>query len=276
MYQEFSITSIDTIIQNKQIVITANKAINKNNNDNIVIQVYERETKTPVLFDFAIDFCTLTITLKEWPIPNTDYIIGVTGITSVTDDTLDANIKKRIRFVSNVMSKVKISSPAMFEEIKSLDIKLSEHAELPEHIVNKFYLEISTDNAFFNITNKLTLDKDTATLYLKQNGQHFIRARVQSDDTNFSIWSPVISFIYGNIDTPNVPPVSTDDTDDVNIDVDLGDDDSEPTVDMSDPFVITEYPEQGVTPDESLLIAFSNLIDDLSLDNITIVRKEVR
>ena len=78
------------------------------------------------------------------------------------------------------------------------------------------------------------------------------------------------------MDTPNAPPVPTDDHGDIDIDVDLGDDDSEPTVDMSGPFVITEYPEQGVTPDESLLIAFSNLIDDLSLDNITIVRKEVR
>ena len=275
MYQEFSIISIDTVIQKKQITIEANKAINNMNDEDIIIQVYERETKTPMLFDHSIDFDKLIITLKEWPIPNTDYIIGVTGITSVTGDELDSNIKKRVRFDSKVLSKVKIASPAMFEEAKALNVKLTEVYERPEDIINKFYIEVSSDNAFFDVTNRTTIDKDTVTLSLKQNGQYYIRARVQSDDTNFSVWSSTISFIYGSKENSNVPPV-VDNDDNIDIDVDLGEDDLEPAIDISEPFIITDYPDQGVTPEEGLLIAFSNLIDDMSLDNIIITRKEVR
>ena len=277
MYQEFSIISIDTVIQKKQITIEANKAINNMNDENIIIQVYERETKTPMLFDHSIDFDKLIITLKEWPIPNTDYIVGVTGITSVTGDELDSNIKKRVRFDSKVLSKVKIASPAMFEEAKALNVKLTEVYERPEDIINKFYIEVSSDNAFFDVTNRTTIDKDTVTLSLKQNGQYYIRARVQSDETNFSAWSPIISFIYGSKVVPS-DPITPEDEDhgEADIDVDLGEDDLEPVIDISEPFIITDYPDQGVTPEEGLLIAFSNLIDDMSLDNIIITRKEVR
>jgi hypothetical protein len=274
MYQEFSIISIDAITKSKQIIVTANKAINENNNEGIIIQVYERETKTPVLFDYDIDFESLVITLKEWPIPNTDYILGVSGITSVTDDSLDTNIKKRLKFDSNVVSEVKITSPAVFEEIQKLEIKLVETADMPESLVNLFYVEVATDNAFFNVTNKATIDKDNMIMFLKETGQYFIRARVQVDESNYSIWSETISFIYGSKDiTPAVP--TDEEAGYIDIDTDLGDDE-EPEIDISDPFTIVEYPEQGVTPEEGMLIVFSNYLNDMSIDNIVITRKDVR
>lgn len=272
MYQEFAITSIDTEIQNKRIIIKANKAINKNI-ENIVIDIYERDTKTPVLFDYCIDIDKVIIKLKEWPIPNTDYILGVTGITSILDETLDANIKKRIKFTSNVISKVKITSPVMFEEIKDLDIVLVEDIE---NKTNSYYIEVAKDNSFFNITNKVIVNKEFIRLDLKDKGQHFIRARVQTDDSNYSKWSSTISFIYGNSNI-SIPNCNTDKDicEDVEIDTDFGDQDL-PELDLSDPFIITEYPEQGITPEEGLLIAFNNYINDMSLDNIIVTRKEVK
>lgn len=273
MYQEFAVVSIDTIIQDKQIILTSNKAINQNSLNDIVIELFERATKTPLIFDYEVDFDKLIIKLKEWPIPNTDYILGVAGMTSITDETLGTNIKKRLQFKSNVVSIVKITSPIMFEEIKSLDIKLLESAEDATNLTNSFYIEVATDNSFFNITNKTTLNSNTVTIALKEQGQHFIRARVQTDDANYSIWSPVISFIYGANVIP--PVIENEDDDEIDIETDLGDD-MDPVIDISGPFEIIEFPDQGITPEEALLIAFSNNLDDMSIDNIMITRKDVR
>jgi hypothetical protein len=274
MYQEFAIIGIEPITKDKQIIITANKAINENIKDSIIIQVYERQTKADLLFDYEVQYEKLIITLKDWPIPNTDYILGVSGILSVTDEELTSNVKTRFKFNSDVLTTAKILSPAMFEEVKSLDIKLLEVSEKPEDLINQYYIEVATDNAFYNVTNKTTICKDNATLYVKEEGQYFIRARVQRDDSNYSEWSTIISFIYGNKGAVT-PPVQDTDVFDINVDID-NPDEMEPEVSIFDPFVITEYPEQGVTPDTSLLIAFSNLIDDMSLDNIIITRKDVR
>lgn len=273
MYQEFAVVSIDTIIQDKQIILTSNKAINPNSLNDIVIELFERATKTPLLFDYEVNFDKLIIKLKEWPIPNTDYILGVTGMASITEETLDTNIKKRLQFKSNVVSTVKVISPVMFEETSSLAIKLLESAEDTTKLTNSFYIEIATDNSFFNITNKTTLNSTSVTIALKEQGQHFVRARVQTDDSNYSIWSPVISFIYGaNV----IPPIIEDINDDeIDIETDL-DDDMDPIIDISGPFEIIEFPDQGVTPEEALLIAFSNNLDDMSIDNIIITRKDVR
>lgn len=271
MYQEFSILSIEAIIQDRQIIVTANKAINPNNTD-IVVELYERSSRTPVLIDSAIDGDKLIITLKDWPVPNVDYILGITGITSVTDETLDSNIKKRLKFTSSVMSTVKIVSPVIFEEINSLDIKLVEEASSISDLLNSFYVEIATDNAFYNIVNKANLIRDNITLSLKADGEYYIRARVQQDDSNYSIWSDTIPFVYGK--PTDSAPLEGDDDNPADIQVDV--DDGEPEVDVSGPLFIVDLPEQGVTPEEGLLIAFSNYLDDMSIDNIIITRKDVR
>jgi hypothetical protein len=274
MYNEFSIVAIDTAIQNKQIIIEANKTINSNASDNIVIELYERATKTPLVFNYTVEKEKLIITSRDWPIPNTDYILGVTGITSVTGDTLEGNIKKRVKFESNVLSTVKVTSPIMFEEVKSLDINLVEEADDSANLVGSYYIEVATDNAFFNIVHQTTASKASFTLYLKEQGQHFIRARVQKDDCNYSRWSPAISFIYGAV--PESYPTDLEEEEALNdIPIEI-DDDLEPIIDLSVAFEIIELPEQGVTPEEALLIAFSNVIDDLSIDNIVITRKDVR
>jgi hypothetical protein len=267
MYQEFSIITIDTIMETKQIIITTNKAINENAVDNIIVELYERASKTPLIFDYEVNGENIIITLKDWPIPNTDYILGVQGITSVLEETLDGSVKKRIQFKSNVLSNVKIISPVMFQEVKSLDIKLVEEADDTKNLIGSYYIEIATDNAFFNIVHKTPLYTDNLTMYLKEHGQYFIRARVQLDESNYSKWCSMISFIYGGVKQEPVPSVPDDNH--VDIPIDMGDDDNNPTVDITGPFIMIEELEQGVTPDGSLAIAFSNLIDDFSLENIT-------
>ena len=270
MYKQFDVLSIEAIAGTKEIIITTNKDIDENNYENIVINIFQRTNKSPVLFDYEIKNEVLKITLKDWPTPNLDYILGIEGIKSITNDEL-SSIKRRIRFDSNVTSQVKIISPAMFEEVKSLTVELKETADKEEDIINSYYIEIAKDNAFYDLVNKTTINKNEVTLYLKENGQYFIRARVQADENNYSEWAPMISFIYGHKNITE--PVEEDNHDDDCIDTEF---DDGPEIELEDPLKITEYPEQGITPEESFLFVFNNKINDLSLDDIIITRTDVR
>ena len=67
---------------------------------------------------------------------------------------------------------------------------------------------------------------------------------------------------------PNIPD------EDIHVDIDI--DSEEPDIIIEDPLQIIEIPEQGITPEESFLFIFNNEIDDFSIDEIIVTRKDVR
>lgn len=268
MYQEFSVMAIEPILNKKQIVITVSKDINTNLFKDTVIEVYERATKTSVLFDTEITGKVLTLTFKEWPIPNSEYILIVNGLKSATEETLSSNIKKRVKFESNIISTVNIINPTMFEQIESLTVELKEIAEKEEDLKNSFYIEISSDNAFINIAVKTLIKKNLVKLTLPKHDQYYMRVRVQEDAelNQYGLWSDVITFTYGDKSISGEMPDITDPDEDK--------DPMEPDVDLEDFELISEL-EQGYTP-KSLVLEFSKEVDELSLSNIIIIRKVVK
>lgn len=273
MYQEFSVLQINTYLDKKQIEIVTNKYINKNNYDDVIITIIDRKNKSKITFDYEIIDTNLLITFLDDPKPNIDYILSVSNLESITEEKLSNNIKRSISFKSSVVSIVKILSPSMFEEVKKLEIKLKESADKEEDLINCFYCEIAKDNAFFNITNSFYINnKDCINISLKDHGQYFLRARSEKDKSNFGNWSEVVSFV--NVtrkeeikDMTEIPEIP-----DIEIDID----NENPEIDLSGFFKIEEYPQQGITPEEGLLIAFNNKINDLSVDEIIVIRKDVR
>lgn len=274
MYQEFLVLSIDSILNEKQILITTNRDIDPNTLKDTVIEVYERGTKTPLMFEAIIQGRNLAINLKDWPIPNTDYILSVKGLTSIAEETLPSNIKRKIIFDSSIVSKVNIMSPSMFEKVDDVLIELKELADKEEDLIGSYYIEVSTDNAFYNIVAKGTFNKTLFKISLNKNRQYFIRARVQTNDDNiqYGLWSEVITFIYGDeVEDGDMPDIEepNDPDDDIPNTPDDG-----PIVDLDEFEIISEL-EQGITP-EQLLIEFSKEIDVFSIDNIIITRKVVK
>lgn len=272
MYQEFSVVSIETVLNQKKIMISTNRDIDVNTLKDTVIEIYERGSKTPLLFEPIVQGRNLAINLRDWPIPNTDYILSVRGLTSVAEETLTSNIKRKIIFESNIMSKVNIINPSMFEKINDPFIELKEFAEKSEDLLNSFYVEVSTDNAFYNVVVKGTFNKPVFKIALTKNKQYFIRARVQTNDDNiqYGLWSEVITFIYGEeVDDGNIPDIEEPNDPDEETP-----DDNGPIVDLEE-FEIVNYPDQGITP-QQLIIEFSKDIDVFSIEDIIITRKVVR
>lgn len=271
MYQEFSVIAIESILNKRQIVITVSEDINVNAFKDTIIELYERASKTQVLFNTDISGRILTLTLKDWPIPNSEYILSIKNLKSVTDNELESNIKKRIKFESNIISTVNIISPSMFEQVEHLLIELKELADKEEDLKKSFYVEISTDNAFINTIIKTSISKEIFRLVLPKYGQYYMRARVQDQSllNQYGLWSEVITFKYGNESiTGDMPDIEEDQEDDTN------NNPMEPDIDLEEFELINEL-EQGYTP-QSLLLEFTKDIDELSLDNIIIIRKVVK
>lgn len=289
MYTDFTALTIDPIIKTKQIVITTNRDIDVNSLTSTVIEVYERSTRTPVLFETEIDDMKLIITLKEWPIPNTDYIIAVKGLKSVIGEELESNIKKRVIFKSHILDKAKIVSPSMHEKIKNsiFELSITSHTEeadcrdCEEEIDPGFsvkevgcYLEVSTDNAFINTIVKSFTQKSEIEINLPKKGiQYYARVRAQDyeDLKEYGLWSETITFIYGDKDESGEMP----DIEEPEIPEFPDSEDDEPIVDLDDFQLLTDL-EQGFTPGSMIVLEFNKPLGMVDLSNIIITRKVVR
>ena len=268
MYQEFSVIAIDSILNKKQIIITVSKDISINLFKDTVVEVYERASKSLVLFDTEVINKTLTITFREWPIPNSEYILVVKDLKSITEESLDANIKKRIEFKSNIVSTVEIVNPSMFEQVENLTVELRESIIKDKEPIQSYYVEISSDNSFIDVVVSSLIAKNLIKLSLSKHSQYYIRARVQEEKeaTQYGLWSAVTTFTYGDeskVEDPNIIE-----------DIENEEESMEPEVDIDEFELISEL-EQGSTP-KTLTLEFSKDVDELSLANIIIIRKVVK
>lgn len=273
MYYKFQVDSIKTFLEDKQIVIKTNMEIDRNDETGLMIEVFERNTRNPVMFYDEIIDDKLIIHFRDWPSPNVEYVISVKGLKSVTKDPLATNIKRKVIFESKITSLVKILRPSHFAKVEDPYIKIEEiKTKEDDELINSYYLEVAYDSNFVDIPYKTVLENNNEMhLAIKKHGQYFLRVRAQKrtgNDIEYGRWSETISFVYGN---------QSEDGDSGIIDFDENKDFMQdfPIV-IDEVFEIKEYPEVGVTP-ESFLFEFSLPIEDVFIDdNILIIKKEVR
>lgn len=276
MFYNFSINNLTTSLKDRQIEIDHTLDIDKNRSNDILIEVFERETRSPLIFDSWIEGSRLIIQLRDWPIPNTEYVLGVKGVTSVTGDMLDRNLKTKFSFKSEITSKTDIVHPAHFEKVNAPFIELKEikRTDKEEELINNFYIEIGLDNNFIDVPYKTFIEgRNSITAGLERYGQYFLRARVQKElpdeEIMYGEWSETITFVYGKEEEDGgLPPI-------IDPDDPVEEPDLEPEV-VDDIFEILSVPEVGVTP-ESFVFEFSEPINDLMIDDlIMVIRKDVK
>lgn len=272
MYQSFSILGATPDLKNKQIIIEANQEIYDGDCSDLEIQLFERRTRTPMLFDVSVEDKFLIIALKDWPLPNSEYILGIKGLKNVLGEETDlGNLKTKILFKSEITSKVEVLSPTKFEKIDELVIKLKETNNDPEQIKNCFYIEIAKDNAFIDSPYQFYVrDKNIVPIQLSNPGQYFMRARVQvnnNDSVQYGEWSELITFVYGKEKEEGEIPPSFDPEDIF--------DDATPEV-QEDILEITALPQQGESG-ESFIFEFNMPLDEFfSGKDIIIIRRDVK
>lgn len=272
MYQEFLITSIEANLKERAIHVFTNDTLDRNSIDEIVIELLDIKTKEEVPFDVEVFKNRLSIKLRDWPKVNNPYIFYVKELKNILGQTTSGT-KRKIEFKSTIVDEVEIMSPVMHEEVKSLNIKHKvkvKSEEKKEDIYVK--IQISTDNAFYNITKEMDVYDEKDIIVSKINkGQNYLRARVQSE-AEYGNWTKTVSFIYEKEACEEVEeeekedfiPEYEDMTDDIEID------------DIADFDVEVNY-ESGITPEELILIFTKDLDEyDFSESQIKIYRKEIR
>lgn len=259
MYQEFTIQTVETDLINKKIIITTSMNIDPNSLDEIGATLYNRETRKPITLIPEIKEHILELTLTEWPILNDAYILTVNPLKSVLRETSRSGLKRKIIFKSSITKQVEILSPLMHEAINSLNVKFRtfDNTELENEIKDESVLiEISTDNAFINITNHVNVvDKNEVKIHLNKSEQYFMRARVQSKD-EVGPWSKVITFVYGQ---PKVDEIKESEPDYI---PEYEDMDMTPEIDDIADFEINCLAEQGTTPEQIILLSNKELDED--------------
>lgn len=262
MVQEFLITTVETDLSNKKIIVTANNMIDPNSIDNIYIEVMERNTREQATFTKEIKGNVLEVTLNEWPSPNSSYIFYLKSLTNILGEEVRSGVRRKIEFKSNITKQIEILSPSMHETVKDLEVKFAINSPNEDDTTNPYaYIEVSTDNRFYNVvasTKVLDTSKDNISISLKKNGQYFLRARLElkdKKDLHYSKWSETISFVLGK---ENCSVESEDSSNDYIPDFD----DMSPIIDIGPEFEITSDIVQGCTPKNIILKANKLLNED--------------
>lgn len=264
MVQEFVILTVEADLSQKKIIVTTNNKIDPNSIDTTVIEVMERETRTKVMFTTEIIDNVLEVTLSEWPQPNSSYIFYLKTLKNILGENVRAGIRRKIEFKSSIVEEVEILSPSMHETVKALDVKyaIKNNTDITSNINSYVHIEVANDNTFNNIAesvNVLDKDKSNVLITLKRSGQYFLRARLESNDSDtfqYSKWTNFISFIYGQEEAYD--EVEEDLPNDYLPDYE----DMSPVIDMIVDFEIDSNIVQGQTPKNILLIANKGLDED--------------
>lgn len=262
MYQEFSVLRISTNLMEKKVFIEFSLDVNRDTATLDTLVLADKATSKLIDTRIHVNRNIVELELANWPIPNTEYMIKVQkGITSIVDDELPDSLQRNVVFKSEITSVVEVQSPADHEEIDELFISWKETQVRPsENLVRSYYLEIATNNVFYDIVKKTEVhDKDSITLSSLPDGQYYLRVRAQKDG-QYGRWSDVVTFI---VNRENKEPGHIDDA--------IEDDDG-PV--FEEELKTITIPVNGETP-ESFLLEFDEEIDPDSIQDIIVIRRSV-
>lgn len=204
---KFSVLSVVPDLQNQSIFIKCSLDIDPESIDNNNIYVLNNKTKHIAPINVIVDRNIIQLQFREWINPGDEYlVITDTGIESITEVKLDLAMMRRITFKSDVVSEVEILSPINFEVCEgTIELKWKEKSK--SKFEKAFYVEIASDNNFYNILYRIYIDhykyqekeKNCYKTLLKEvdeNGQYYIRIRAQRDSKalDYGNWSTSVTF----------------------------------------------------------------------------------
>ena len=262
MVQEFIISTIETDLANKKVIITANNMIDPNSVDDISLEIIERNTREQAIFTKEIKGNKLEVTFLEYPQPNTSYVVYLKSLTNILGEQTKNGIRRKIEFKSAITKEIEIISPSMHEVVHTLNVKYSINNTKEDDTTTPYvYIEVANDNRFYSIatsTKVLDLDKNNVCMSLNKSGQYFLRARLELNDKEFqySIWSEVISFTLGHqeveCETESLPNDYLPHYEDMC-----------PVIDIGPEYEIESDIVQGTTPNSILLTSNKPLNEDM-------------
>nr|DAK26692.1 MAG TPA: hypothetical protein [Caudoviricetes sp.] len=216
MEHRFQLITIKSSLKDKLIHLHFSLDLDEETVTDNVYLMQERPRKI-VPCEVVVDGKSIDVKLTDWPIPNIKYslVLEPGRILSITEDKLENILPIHVEFKSEVTSEIEIISPINFEEITG-DVKVV-WKEVGIHPTQKYYIEVSTENTFYNLISNAVIDKTihpnaenkyTAELpSIKTPGQYYIRVRAENEH-EYGRWSKVVSIVLPKekIVVPNPQP----------------------------------------------------------------------
>lgn len=260
MYQEFDVLKISTSLIEKKVFIEFSLDVNEETVTLDTLVLAEKATSRIVNIKINVRRNVVELELADWPVPNTEYLIKVQkGIKSIVDDELPDSLQRNLIFNSEITSVVEVLSPADHEEINELLITWKEtQVRSSEDLVNSYYLEISTDTAFYNIVKKTEVhDKESVKLSGLPSGQYYLRIRAQKNG-QYGRWSDTATFVVKEENKKPGPIYEEDDEGPV----------------FEEELAVIGIPVNGESLN-SFLIEFDDDIDVDSIEDIVVIRRSI-
>lgn len=196
MYNEFCIDSVITVLPLRKIQIKTNFTIDAGTVDHSTVRLVRISDASLEEYKIDVSEKIIELTLKnDLEQDNVKFMLIIRKIKDKLGRTLSAPFNKEISFEPAYKKILKIVSPSDGTTLRSLDVDIKLEAASEETEESKHRIEVSSDMAFFNVTNSILIDEFESRLTLPKDGQYYMRARAESEDSNcFGLWSDVNTF----------------------------------------------------------------------------------
>lgn len=223
-YNLFSIQDVLPDLSKKQIIITTNFQVDPTTVDLTTVKFFNYDDANLEQYTFKVEGKNIILCLNNFPSSNIRYYLKVDGIKDALKRPLSCKYNDYIRFFDDVVTKIEILSPISRESLRDRNIHIKLRAT--DVVDNLYYrVEIGIDNAFFSTiatikcsdTNaeseevKITdLNSEnniiTFNTRIEREGQLYMRARAEINDSVVGDWSETVSF---NIYTVHMDSIET-------------------------------------------------------------------
>ena len=271
MYQRFTVDKFLLHAKQNEIVLTFTLDVDEDTINNGSIYITESKVgMQPILLssedaEYSADGRMVTIHYSELSVNSAYEIHATKKVESIMGDALEVEFVKEFVIPSSVDSTVTILSPADYEAVDDLVLRLEEKEGPSKKLFGKFHIQVASDVNFLDVIMDTSIDGKTEATFssLKDANQYFLRARAYDGDDQGNWSAPVTFTRKKNLTPPNggVKPEPEEPDDDF------------PKI-VEDLELITK-PENGVTP-TSCLFEFDSDLDEESIqasDIIVTMRK---
>lgn len=276
MFNEFCITDIDLSFSNKTISIKTNFKIKEDTVNMSTVKLKDAQSGVREDYAISVNGNLIILTLTDYPKQQYAYFLSISNeVLDKLDRKLNYSLDKTIMFESQIKYKVQILNPNPSQTIKGRELKVNITTTPIENTPKHYLYEISQDLSFCNIIHSYESEDTEALFLIPEDGQYFIRVRVQDSLKNNLVgeWSEVVDCIM--INTKNTTDCICEDNDE-ELSPFLEDMLSMDTLLIDPiPLEVVDVMPNGKTSD-TILVYFNQDIDPLSLpSDITLLRRDL-
>lgn len=218
----FQLLSVKGDIKNQRVLLKFSSDVDEETATDDNIYLMSRTAKAVVPVSIVVERCFIYMNLLKWAAPNEEYSLVVgTGLQNLVGESFESTPPVVFTFKSAITSDVKILYPVNHMGLSDVALKWKEINKDSSGYVGSFYIEIATENAFYNVVYKTTVDnsaeKTNDNVYsiilseLTEDKQYYVRIRAEKDG-EYGSWSEVVTFSKKQDTQETIPDVDEDST----------------------------------------------------------------